>query len=92
MGLGAGDQKAEELTQGVHCVIEKVRMGQRRLRKSGREAGRDPGETGDPCLRQQVFHGEKLLVNGLWKNQELTLELSRQARRLSGAPEEPRQQ
>lgn len=32
-------------------MIEKVRMGQRRLRKSGREAGRDPGETGDPCLR-----------------------------------------
>ena len=31
-------------------MTEKGRMGQRRLRKSGREAGRDLGETGDPCL------------------------------------------
>lgn len=32
-------------------MTEKVRMGQRRLRKCGREAGRDPGGTLDPCLR-----------------------------------------
>ena len=30
-------------------MTEKVRMGQRRLRKSGRDSGSDLGETGVPC-------------------------------------------